>query len=80
MLETKTVVLPKRMPVVERIAEANRQISEWIGSLEEPYNEKNDALHMKDCKSDDTEYRYEYTIERNAVTSGRISMGSHEIS
>ena len=72
MLETKTVVLPKRMPVAERIAEANRQISEWIGSLEEPYNEKNDALHMKDCKINDTEYRYRYAIERNVGTSGRI--------
>jgi hypothetical protein len=72
MLETKIVVLPKRIPVAERIAEANRQISEWTGSLEEPYSEKNDALHMKDCKSNDTEYKYQYTIERNAVTSGRI--------
>jgi hypothetical protein len=39
MLESKTIVLPKRMSVAERIAEANRQISEWIGALEEPYND-----------------------------------------
>ena len=72
MPETKTIVLPKRMPVAERIAEANRQISEWIRSLEKPYNEKSDALYMKDCKSNDTEYKYRYTIERNVGTSGRI--------
>jgi hypothetical protein len=72
MLESKTIVLPKRMSVAERIAEANRQISEWIGSLEEPYNEKYDSLHMKDCKSNDTEYKYRYTIERNVEASGRI--------
>ncbi len=76
MPETKTIVLPKRMPVAERIAEANRQISEWIDSLEKPYNEKNDALHMKDCKSNDTEYEYRYTIERNVGTFGRILSSS----
>ena len=74
MRESQTIVLPKKMPVAERIVEANRLIFEWIGSLEEPYNEKNDALHMKDCKSNDTEYKYQYTIERNVGTSGRISM------
>ena len=76
MRESQTIVLPKRMSVAERIAEAKRQISEWIDSLEEPYNEKNDALHMKDCKSNETEYKYRYTLERNVGTSGRILSSS----
>jgi len=72
MLESKTIVLPKRMPVAERIAEANRQISEWIGSFDEPYNDQADALHMEKYERNETEHKYHYTIERNVRTSGRM--------
>jgi hypothetical protein len=72
MPESKTIVLPKGMSVGERIAEANRQISEWIDSLKKPYNEEADALQMKEYKSNDKEYKYRYTIERNVRSSGRI--------
>jgi hypothetical protein len=75
MRESQAIALPKRMPVAERMVEANRQLSEWIGTLEEPYSEKNDALHMKDCKSNEAEYKYHYTIERNARAAGRILIG-----
>jgi hypothetical protein len=64
MPESKTVVVPKRMHVVERLAEVQRQIAEWMDSLDEPFDKEADALHMREFTRNDTEYEYRYTIER----------------
>ena len=64
MPESKTIVVPKRMHVVEQLAEVQRQIAEWMDSLDEPFDAETDALHMRELMRNDTEYEYQYTIER----------------
>lgn len=64
MPESKTILVAKKMPLAERLAEVQGQIAEWMESLAEPFDLESDALHMKEFKRNDTEYEYQYTIER----------------
>ena len=65
MSETRTIRLPKTMPLVDRIAMVSRQISEWLDSLEEPFNIDADTMHLAKMEGNG-KYVYHYIIERSA--------------
>ncbi len=60
MIESKTVSLPKTMPLVERILETGKQISVWLNSFEKPYNVETDRLRLTKCELNGKEYIYHY--------------------
>jgi hypothetical protein len=68
MLEFTVISLQKTMPLAERISEANRQISEWIKSLEEPFNDDEDDIQLKEYEQKDGKHVYHYIIARNIKT------------
>ena len=47
MPESKTIAVPKRMHVVERLAEVQRQIAEWMDSLDEPFDKETDMTRNR---------------------------------
>lgn len=63
MSEHKTIILPKTMSLVERISGVSREVSEWIKSLEEPFNVATDVIHLAKCERND-KYSYHYIIDR----------------
>jgi hypothetical protein len=65
MRESTVISLPKKMPLVERITEANRKISEWISTLEKPLNDEKDDIQLEKYKQDHKEYTCHYIIVRD---------------
>ena len=63
MSEHKTIILPKTMPLVERISGVSKEISEWIKSFEEPFNVSADVIQLAKYERND-KYSYHYIIDR----------------
>lgn len=62
MLQSKTVTLPRTMPLTVRISEASKRISEWLRSLDKPFNYETDKLQLTRFERSDTAYSYHYAI------------------
>ena len=65
MPESTTIILPKAMPVAQRIPGVSKQISEWLESLEKPFNLDKDALHLARYEKNAKNYSYHYVLDRN---------------
>lgn len=65
MPESITITLPKAMPMDERILGASKRISEWLESLEKPFNIKKDELLLTRYEQSDKDYSYRYIINRS---------------
>lgn len=63
MSEYKTIILPKTMPLIERISGVSKEVSGWIKSLEEPFNVNTDVIQLTKCERND-KYSYHYIIDR----------------
>ena len=75
MAEHKTIILPKTMPLVERISGVSKEISEWIKSFEEPFNVTTDVIQLAKYERND-KYSYHYIIDR-AVKSSDDKISHH---
>ena len=64
MPESTTIQLKKSMPIDQRIEEVNRRISEWIETLDEPFNHETDEFQLVSFESGTKQYRYQYAIAR----------------
>ena len=74
MHEFITISLPTTMPLIERLSEANRQLSEWLESLENPFDIETDTFELKKCNRTDNEYSYHYTIIRGSRISAKSTI------
>ena len=73
MPEATMITLPKTMPLVERISEVNRQLSEWFKSLE-GFVCGRDVLRLTKYERKAKKYSYHYIIDhRVSVTSSHKS-------
>jgi hypothetical protein len=70
MAESTSIIVPKTMPLSQRISEVNRRLSEWFETLEIPFNVEKDAFHLNKCEKSTNSYRYYYSITRDARLSG----------
>ena len=64
VFESISIPLPKTMPRSKRILEVSKQISEWLKSLESPYNFKTNMLRLNRIEQINEEYVYHYEIHR----------------
>ena len=64
VFESITIALAKTVPRRRRISEASEQISEWLLSLERPFNYKTDMLRLNKIEQINKEYLYHYEIHR----------------
>jgi predicted O-methyltransferase YrrM len=64
MPEFTTIRLDKDMPIDKRIEEVNRRISEWIETLEEPFNHETDEFQLIKFDAKKKQYQYKYAIAR----------------
>jgi hypothetical protein len=71
MRESTVISLQKKMSLPERISEANRQISEWIKSLEEPFKDEENDIQLKKYEQKDGKHIYHYIIARNIKIPGK---------
>ena len=62
ILESKTITIPKTMPLIERISEVNKQISDWLRSLERHPHIETDELRLSKCERNHKGYIYHYEI------------------
>ena len=59
------ITLPKNMPLRKQLAEASKQISEWLESLEKAINHK--TLRLRKIEKTDKSYIYHYEIQTKTV-------------
>ncbi len=64
MQESTTITLNKNMPIGQRIEEVNRRISEWIETLDEPFNHETDEFQLIRFDKKSKQYQYKYMIAR----------------
>ena len=62
------------MPYGERLSEVNKQISEWLKSLERPFNYQTDMLRLRKFERNNMEYIYKYEILRNKKNIKNFNM------
>ncbi len=60
--ESTTIALPRNMSLVKRITEVSRRITEWLDSLDHPFNMESDKLQLIKCERSDKEYSYKYSV------------------
>jgi hypothetical protein len=75
MPESTMITLPKTMPLVERISEVNRQLSDWLKSLE-GFVCGRDALRLTKYEREAEKYSYHYIIDHRVslITSNKSSL------
>lgn len=70
MPESITITMPKDMPLGNRILEASRRLSEWLGSLGKSIEKMDDRLQLTQYKMTGSEYAYQYSIiNRRALSA-----------
>ena len=77
MSESIIVTLPEKMPLVKRISEASRQITEWLESFDMPFNCEKDRLHLTKCEHTDGGYSYRYSVvKRKGLSASDVKEGN----
>ncbi|MFC1883390.1 hypothetical protein ACFL2O_01350 [Thermodesulfobacteriota bacterium] len=71
MPDSMTVSLPSTMPLMEQVTEVNKKISEWINSLEEPFNDELDVFQLMRYERNGNKNCYHYIISRDAKSPKR---------
>lgn len=69
MPESTTIILPKTMPVTERIPGVSKQILEWLNTLEEPFNLERDVFHLAKYERNVKDFKYYYVLDRDIKIS-----------
>jgi len=64
MQESTVIKLDSDMPLTERIDEVNRKISEWIDTLDQPFNHETDEFQLVNFNKENSQYKYKYMIAR----------------
>ena len=64
MPEPTIISIPKTMPLTERISEVNRQLSEWLNSLDKGFDCGRDVLRLTRYEQNASKYSYHYIIDR----------------
>jgi hypothetical protein len=74
MSESKTITVPRDMLLAERISEVASQLSEWLESLDKPFNVATDRLQLTKYEKNDKEYSYHYSmISREELSAADVS-------
>lgn len=78
MSESTTITLPTTMPLRERLSEVNKRLSEWITSLENPFNVERDTFELNKYDRTKEGYCYQYIIQRDAKITGNVSSSPYK--
>ena len=62
MAESKTISIPKKMPLKDQILEVSRQIEEWLNSFDKLAVVARERLRLTKSEQTDKEYRYHYSV------------------
>lgn len=62
MFESKTITVPKDMPLKDRISEVARHLSVWLSSLGKLSEADRNSLRLTKCEQTSKGYRYHYSI------------------
>jgi hypothetical protein len=63
-METKTIGVSKKAPLVSRISETGRRVRDWLNVLEVPFDHAMDKLQLKKCEVVHDHCVYHYGIVR----------------
>jgi hypothetical protein len=61
-MNSKTITVPKSMPLTERISEVSSQISEWLDSFGEISDADRKTMRLRKAEQIDKEYKYHYSV------------------
>ena len=64
VFKSLTITMPRNMSPTNRISEVSKQVSEWLKSLEKPFNNRTNMLRLKKVEQSEKEYIYQYEIHR----------------
>lgn len=78
MADYTIVTVPKTMTLVERISKVSKQVSEWLESLEDPFNFKTDTLELTRYEQYNNKYRYHYIVEHEVKDPKRSRSFPHK--
>lgn len=69
MSESTIISVPKKLPLHKQITNAKKKISKWTDSLDEPFDDKMDAVQLTKIERNEKEFLYQYIIIRGAKIS-----------
>ena len=79
MHELTTVTVPRSMPLTTRIAEASKQVSLWLETLEEPFDHERNKLLLTRCDRTPEEFLYHYAvINRKELSVSAVNSAKNE--
>ncbi len=64
MAEQKVITISKDMALADRISVVSREITQWLDSLEEPFNMELDVMRLAKCEGNGS-FTYHYVIDRS---------------
>jgi len=64
MAEQKVITISKDMALADRISVVSREITQWLETLEEPFNMELDVMRLAKCEGNGA-YIYHYVIDRS---------------
>lgn len=62
MLASKTIALPKNMPLTELFSEIESQISQWFKSFDRLSGNERDSLRLAKFEQTENEFKYHYSV------------------
>lgn len=66
-MESKTIVISRRMSLANRISEVGEQVRVWVRGLDVPFNCEADRLQLREFRIKNSEYLYSYRIIRGKL-------------
>ena len=66
-MESKTIVISRKMPLPKRISEVGEQVRVWVRGLDVPFNCEMDRLQLREFRIRNSDYLYSYRIIRGKV-------------
>lgn len=75
MFEIKIIAVSKGMPLLMRISEVSKKVSEWLDSFEKLSDAERNSLRLKKADQTSEKYRYHYSISTGAeLTASKVKV------
>ena len=71
MPETLTINLEQDISLKARVYEAKERLSDWLNSLEDPFEPNTDVFRLMKYEKNNSEYVYQYVLERGVKSLKR---------
>ena len=69
--ESTNIIISENIPLLKRVDEVKKRISEWTGTLEKTFDHETDEVRLNRYEKKGDKYFFQYTIDREVNTLKR---------